>query len=201
VKHVATAALLALCLSAPASGAGVEELVAQCEDCHGAGGVSTHAGRPDHRRPERRVHREDPAHLPGLGPALHQDGLPAGRHQPAENRHVPDRRGTDREDVRALAAHFSALPFKPAPQEFDADLAAAGAALHEAHCETCHASGGQVADRGPRLAGQWVPYLRTSIKFVPTGEHLVPPAMESAVNDLAPQDIDALMHYYASQQE
>ncbi len=36
---------------------------------------------------------------------------------------------------------------------------------------------------------------------MPTGEHLVPPAMESAVEDLGQGDIDALLNYYASQQQ
>ena len=73
--------------------------------------------------------------------------------------------------------------------------------MHEEHCEQCHEQGGTVADLGPRLAGQWLPYLRTSLKFVPTGEHLVPPAMESVVTGLGLDDIDAILQYYASQQE
>jgi cytochrome c553 len=58
-----------------------------------------------------------------------------------------------------------------------------------------------VADRGPRLAGQWLPYLRTSLKYVPTGEHLVPPPMESVVAGLDQQEIEAILNYYASQQD
>lgn len=202
VKYVTTAALLAaFCLSAPASGAGVEELVAQCEDCHGPGGVSTHQDVPT-------IAGQSSAFIAKSLRTFQDWGRPCIK---SSYRHGDTSRpktdmcqvaeGLTSEDIQALGEHFSALPFKPAPQAFDAALAAAGAALHEAHCETCHANGGLVADRGPRLAGQWTPYLRTSIKFVPTGEHMVPPAMESAVNDLAPQDIDALLNYYASQQQ
>ena len=202
VKHLTAAAVLAaLCLSGPASGAGVEELVAQCEDCHGPGGVSTHPDVPT-------IAGQSSAYLVKTLRTFQDWGRPCIK---SVYRHGDTSRpkidmcqvteGLTSEDMQALGTHFSAVPFKPAPQAFDAALAATGAALHETHCETCHAGGGRVADRGPRLAGQWTTYLRTSIRFVPTGEHMVPPAMERAVNDLAPQDIDALLHYYASQQE
>ena len=76
-----------------------------------------------------------------------------------------------------------------------------GAALHEQYCETCHTNGGKTAGRGPRLAGQWTQYLEATLKFVPTGEHLVPPKMERTVTDFNPADIDRLMNFYASQQD
>lgn len=202
MKHLTVAALvLAACVSGPATGAGIEELVAQCADCHGAGGISPHADVPT-------IAGQSSDYIVKTLRTFQEWGRPcikSAYRQGDTSRPKTDMckiaEGLTSEDMQALGAHFAALPFKPAPQAFDAALAAAGAALHEAHCETCHANGGQVADRGPRLAGQWTPYLRTSIKFVPTGEHLVPPAMESAVNDLSAPDLDALMHFYASQQE
>ena len=105
------------------------------------------------------------------------------------------------QDITALAEHFSSLPFTAARQPFDAELAARGAALHEEHCGLCHEQGGTVAARGPRLAGQWLPYLRTALKFVPTGEHQVPRPMETTISDLSSGDVDALLNYYASQQD
>jgi sulfide dehydrogenase cytochrome subunit len=109
--------------------------------------------------------------------------------------------GLTGEDIKALSAHFSELPFQAAKQDFDAGLAAEGAELHQQHCEICHEQGGNAPSRSPRLAGQWRPYLEKALKFVPTGEHLVPPAMESVFTDLGQDDIDALMNYYASQQD
>jgi len=73
--------------------------------------------------------------------------------------------------------------------------------LHEEYCESCHEQGGKVAGRGPRIAGQWVVYLRSALKFVPTGEHLVPPAMEKSVADMSTENLTALMNFYASQQD
>lgn len=88
-----------------------------------------------------------------------------------------------------------------AAQDFDAALAARGATLHQQYCENCHAEGASVAGRSPRLAGQWVPYLRKSLSYVPTGEHLVPRTMEMSITDFSAEQIDALMNFYASQQD
>jgi sulfide dehydrogenase cytochrome subunit len=104
------------------------------------------------------------------------------------------------EDITALSKHYSELPFVPAKQEFDASQVAAGAALHEKSCESCHEQGGGTAGRGPRLAGQWTPYLRSTLKYVPTGEHLVPPMMERGLGKFSTEEVDTLMNYYASQQ-
>jgi len=62
-------------------------------------------------------------------------------------------------------------------------------------------NGGKTAGRAPRLAGQWVPYLKSTLKYIPTGEHLVPPMMERKITDFSAEEINALMNYYASQQD
>ena len=85
--------------------------------------------------------------------------------------------------------------------DFDPNLVPVGAELHEKYCEKCHEQGGRHADSAPILAGQWIPYLRTSLKYVPTGEHLVPPLMEKTVADMGKDEINALMSFYASRQE
>jgi cytochrome c553 len=56
------------------------------------------------------------------------------------------------------------------------------------------------AGRGPRLAGQWKPYLKSTLKFVPTGEHLVPPMMERKLSEFTQEEINQLLDFYASQQ-
>lgn len=105
------------------------------------------------------------------------------------------------DQVAALAGQFSDHAFISAEQPFDAALASEGAVLHEESCESCHANGGKTAGRAPRIAGQWTKYMRATLRFVPTGEHLVPPLMERSVADLPVQDIDRLMNFYASQQD
>jgi cytochrome c553 len=192
---------LLFALSSPLAFADINELVAQCESCHGPGGVSAHDDVPT-------IAGQNAKFLEKALRTYRVWGRPCIK---STYRHGDTTRPkTDMcriaesltgEDSKAISAHFSALPFRAAAQEFDADLAARGAGLHEEHCEQCHEQGGTVADLGPRLAGQWLPYLRTSLKFVPTGEHLVPPAMESVITGLELDDIEAILQYYASQQE
>jgi sulfide dehydrogenase cytochrome subunit len=108
--------------------------------------------------------------------------------------------GLSDEDITALSNYYGELPFVSAAQEFDASLVAAGAALHEKTCESCHEQGGAVAGRGPRLAGQWVVYMKSTLKYVPTGEHQVPPMMERGLGKFSAEEVDTLMSFYASQQ-
>jgi cytochrome c553 len=174
------------------------ELVTQCERCHGAGGVSAHEDVPT-------IAGQTASFLEKTLRTFREWGRPCIKSS-YRTGDVPQLKtdmcqvagGLSDEDMRALGEHYSAQPFQAAPQPFDAALAGTGAALHQQYCHGCHGDGGSHSVRGPRLAGQWVTYLKTSLRFVPTGEHLVPPAMENAVIDLAPQEIDALMHYYAS---
>jgi sulfide dehydrogenase cytochrome subunit len=191
----------AFAISGAAAAADLAGLLAQCQDCHGPGGNSIHEDVPT-------IAGQNAAFIDKTLRSYQVWGRPCIK---SAYRHGDTTRprtdmcqiaeGLTGEEIKAAAEHFAAQPFKPAAQAFDAALAARGEALHAEHCELCHEQGGTRADRGPRLAGQWLPYLRKSLNFVPTGEHLVPPAMESVITDLSPEDIDALMNYYASRQD
>jgi len=190
----------AFVLSGTAGGADISELLTLCQDCHGPGGVSSYDDVPT-------IAGQNASFIEKTLRSYQVWGRPCIK---SEYRHGDTSRprtdmcqvaeGLTSEDIKSVSAHFAALSFKPAAQPFDAAKAARGEALHAERCELCHEQGGVHPDRGPRLAGQWLPYLRKSLNFVPTGEHLVPPAMESAVVDLSPEDIDDLMNFYASQQ-
>lgn len=195
------ASVLILALPGLAAGEGIEELVSMCEACHGPGGISQHPDVPT-------IAGQADGFLEKSLRTYQVWGRPciksAWRHGDTDRPQADMcaiAEGLTGEEIQALAAHFSVQPFAPAAQEFDPDLAAAGAVLHAEHCESCHHEGGRQAGRGPRLAGQWTTYLRTSLRFVPTGEHMVPPAMESSVNELGEDQIEALMNFYASQQD
>jgi len=184
-----------------AVGADIGELVTQCEGCHGPGGVSAHEDVPTIAGQNASFIEKTLRSFQVWGRPCIKSSYRHGDTSRPKTDMCQVAEGLTSEDIRALGAHFSALPFRAAVQPFDAGLAMRGAELHQEHCEQCHEQGGSVADRGPRLAGQWQTYLRKALKFVPTGEHLVPPAMESVIIDLGEQDIAALMNYYASQQD
>jgi sulfide dehydrogenase cytochrome subunit len=107
----------------------------------------------------------------------------------------------DDEQIEAIAEHYASLPFVPADQPFDADKAAAGKAIHEDACDRCHSEGGSnPEDEASILAGQWMGYLRSSFADYQSGDREQPKKMEEAVSGLSADDIEALLHFYASQQ-
>lgn len=105
------------------------------------------------------------------------------------------------EQSEALGRYFSSKPFVPAKQSFDADKAARGAEIHAAQCEQCHSSGGSdPRDQTSILAGQWMPYLSATLTDYAAGKREALAPMLKRVKALTPEDIDALVNFYASRQ-
>jgi sulfide dehydrogenase cytochrome subunit len=197
--RICIAAIL-LALSGPIRAAELETLTAECEACHGPGGVSAHSDMPSIAGQSREYVAGQLRSFKIWGrPCIKSDYRHGDTSRPRTDM-CQIAEGLSEAEMDALADHYSAMEFVAARQEFDASLVAAGAALHEQHCETCHGSGGSAVTRGPILAGQWSDYLRSALKFVPTGEHLVPPMMERRIVDLSEEEVDALISFFASQQ-
>jgi sulfide dehydrogenase cytochrome subunit len=199
ITKIAWAALLLL-TAAPVLAADTGALQSECDSCHGPGGNSPWPDVPI-------IAGQTPEFLAKTLRAFQMWDRPcikskyrSGDTSRPETDMCKIAGKLSAEEVDALAAHYSQQAFQPAQQEFDPGLAAAGAALHEQYCETCHEQGGMSAGRGPRLAGQWKPYLKSTLKFVPTGEHLVPPMMERKLSEFTQEEISQLLDYYASQQ-
>jgi len=169
--------MLALPLTVNAAERG--ELAEACDSCHGPQGVSSDND------------------VPTIAGQLYRHGDTAK----PETTMCNISKALSDDDIEALSKYYEAQKFVPAPQDFDPAKASVGGDLHEIHCETCHTMGGSIAGRGPRLAGQWAAYLRQAIKHSSTGEHLVPGVMEKRLNDFTDEDIDALVNFYASQQD
>ena len=102
-------------------------------------------------------------------------------------------------DIQALAQHFTERPYIPRPQASDPELVSRGANLHELHCEQCHVENGtEPSHESPALAGQWTPYLRLQFSNIRSGKRLVPKRMAIRFKMLKPEDIEALLNFYAS---
>jgi sulfide dehydrogenase cytochrome subunit len=191
---------LVLGMAGTALASDIGELATGCDGCHGAQGASVDSDVPT-------IGGQSPEYIDDTLHAFQVWGRPCIKS--AYRSGDTSRPKIDMckiagslsdEDITALSSHYGELPFVPARQEFDASQVAAGSALHEQSCESCHEQGGRVAGRGPRLAGQWLPYLKATLKYVPTGEHMVPPMMERGLGKFSAEEIDSMMNYYASQQ-
>lgn len=110
--------------------------------------------------------------------------------------------GYTEEEIDAMADFFAAQPYLPAKQVFDPNLAARGEEIHAQQCGNCHSEGGTYPepDTAP-IAGQWMPYLRDA--FVDFREHgrSQPRGMERRLTAMDENEIEALVHYYGSQQD
>ena len=201
VKHFLSACVLVAAWSAAPARGDIAATIEGCNGCHGENGVSQWTDMPT---------------IAGIDAFVHSEALFVFRDR-ARPCAVSDYRSGDTsrdattmcdivqdmsdEDIEAIAEHYAALPFVPAEQPFDATLAAAGEARHERDCARCHTDGGSnPADEAGILAGQWMGYLETTFAQYASGEREQPRRMKEKMDELTPDDVEALIHYYASQQ-
>jgi sulfide dehydrogenase cytochrome subunit len=105
------------------------------------------------------------------------------------------------EETAKIAKELAAKPFVRAKQPFDAAKAATGKKVHDTACEKCHSEGGSLAeDEAGILAGQWLPYMKETFAQYAKGARPQPEKMKVKFNALKPEEQEALLHYYASQQ-
>ena len=102
------------------------------------------------------------------------------------------------DDIVELAAHFAALPNKPAGEDFDAALAAEGEKIHKTDCGMCHGMDGPVMPESSILHGQKMAYLRAVIKEYAAGKRDQLAPMQATISALTPEQTEAILNYYAS---
>ena len=193
--------------------ASVDMLTGACEACHGPSGGSVGPATPSL------------AGLPAvyfIGAMLsykHAQDLEAAEKEAASDASLEDveifaRQGTIMNriapgytlaEIKTMAHHFANMPVTQAAQEFDADRARSGEALHMDNCEKCHEEGGRsTEDDMIPLAGQWMPYLHYSMADFHSGTRGMPKKMKSRLKEVmetAGEDgLADIINYYASQQ-
>lgn len=190
---------LAFFCVATVSGSDIESLTAICVDCHGPDGISTHPDVPI---------------IGGLSVFMIEENLFAFRDRARTCRTTGYRRGdTGRpptsmceiadnlsdEEITQIAEYFAEKPFVPAIQQLDPAKIARGRRIHEQECNRCHTeSGSDPVDHASILAGQWAAYLRIAFAELRSGERYMPRNMRAKLSKLSDEDIEALVHFYAS---
>lgn len=202
MKARALRSVVAACLLAgPVGAAEIDAMIENCDGCHGNNGVSrwndmpTIAGIDEFAHTEALFVYQDEAR-----PCAQSEFRQGDTSRPPTNMCdvVADMSDAD---IEGIAAHYAALPFVPAKQEFDAALAEAGKTVHARGCDRCHSDGGSNPDDSASiLAGQWMGYLEQTFADYSAGERDQPAAMKKQVDELSEDDVEALLHYYASQQ-
>lgn len=182
------------------------ELLARCVRCHAPDGAASPA-------------------TPSLDGQLHSyltesiDLLIAGKRRTSVADHFPP--DLSRAQIIALASHYSQLPARRGDEEIDRDKVELGEMLHMERCMGCHEDNGRSTDSkglgSPLLAGQRVAYLREQTQaYLAKRRKYMDSMKESAftgqslsvngtsvrepIGALAPEDVDALAHFFASVQ-
>ena len=108
-------------------------------------------------------------------------------------------KGYSDEDFAAMGEFFAKEKIHATNQTLDAAKVAKGRSLEEANCSRCHMEGGKEGkDDSPVMASQWLPYLQIQMSEYLSGKRKMPEKMAEKVKPLSKQDLDALLHFYAS---
>jgi sulfide dehydrogenase cytochrome subunit len=110
-------------------------------------------------------------------------------------------KGYTEEEIALMADYFAGQEFVRMKQDVDPQKVEAGARLYGDNCEKCHEdNGASPEDDAGILAGQWLPYLNYTMEDFQSGRREMPKKMKKKVEKLDNFDIEALMHFFASQQ-
>ena len=173
-------------------------LTEQCQVCHGPDGVSRWPDIPNiSGLPEVVLAnamydfrgRARPCRLPACG----QDGS------------CPDvdmctlSVGLTEAEIDRYARYYSAQPFSPSVADVDPELVTRGLELHDRYCEKCHTAGGSnPLDEASILRGQNMEYMRNAMADYRERRREQEAPMAKAIDSLDDEDVEALLHFYAS---
>jgi sulfide dehydrogenase cytochrome subunit len=110
-------------------------------------------------------------------------------------------KGYSEEEIKLMASVFAKQPIAITSQKTDAAKVAAGEKLFGKNCEKCHdKQGGLAEDDSGILASQWLPYLQYSMEDFKAGSREMAKKMKKKVDKLSDAELEALLHFFASQQ-
>jgi len=189
-----------LILSVPAlATADTAVIMEGCNGCHGDNGVSQSAdipsiaGIPEFVLVDAMYIYQDEARPCAESEYRHGDTSRAATTMCAVAADLSE------DDIDAVSADYGAMGWTKIQQDFDADLAAAGKAVHDSSCDRCHSEAGTNADdEASMLGGQQMGYLRDTFAQYADESREQPSKMKEKLDALSADDVEALVNYYGS---
>ncbi len=163
-----------------------EMMANTCAGCHGTAGKSVGPASPN---------------LAGMSSIYFVDSMTAFKEgsRPAT---IMGRiaKGYNESQIEAMGEYFASLPVYKANVPHDAAKAKMGADVYDKSCSKCHDENGALPDDDAGiLAGQWLPWLEYSMVDFQSGHREMPKKMKKAVKKLDDAEINAALHFFASQ--
>jgi sulfide dehydrogenase cytochrome subunit len=177
----------ALALAAPAFAAPSAEMLSNaCAGCHGTNGASAGESMPS------LASQSDVAIVEAM------KKFKSGERPSTIMGRLA--KGYSDEEIKTMGAFFSKQKRHSTQQAVDKAKVAKGSELQEKACSRCHLDEGTDGkDDTPVMASQWLPYLQMQMEMYLSKQRKMPEKMAEKVKDLSPQDIEALLHFYAAQ--
>lgn len=165
----------------------VTGLANTCNNCHGTGGVSVGQSMPS---------------IAGLPEAYLKNVLmewKSGARASASMTRLIS--GYTDEEIAALAAYYSKLPWKPVDQKTDKAMVKKGKGA-AGSCTGCHGDTGKGDDETPKLNGQWSKYMDLELmKYRDESFKMTHQKMRKAATKAGEVDGKAAVEFFASQKK
>ena len=195
-------ALAGICLTASVAVADVSDIAETCNQCHGSDGVSSESDVPTIAGMSAFVLEDYLLTYQDEARPCHESKYRSGDLERPATTMCAEADELTGDEISAIAEYYAKKTFEPARQDFDAELAAAGASIHRRDCEKCHTDNASNPDDDAGImAGQWMPYLRQAFDDYTSGERpMVEDKMQEKFDQLSAEQKEELIHFYASQQ-
>lgn len=167
-------------------GAESTEIIRNCSECHGTDGLGFKPGVP---------------HLNGQPEAL-LTAMITSFQQGKRSTKVKDHRDILATDTAALAKHYAQQKAERPKSATKPELVVRGEAIYLKNCADCHLDNGRDSDKeAPLMAAQDLTYLIAQTLAFKAGERKFPFLMDGAYKDLSDEDLTAVAHFFAAQDQ
>lgn len=175
--------------------ADTQQVIKQCESCHGSGGNSRKSDIPSIASFSVEYMKDVMADF--------KSGKRQGKRVKASPASAPTTmndiaKKLSANELNAAMNYFSKQKFVAVRQPSNPVLAKRGAKVYDRRCMKCHGdNGNDPEDEAAILKGQWLPYLKSQLKEFKAGKRPMPKKMKKQLVKLKPKDEEALMHFFA----
>lgn len=181
-----TAALLFGSTASSVEGAESTDIIRDCNECHGTDGLGFKPGVP---------------HLNGQPDYLLTNMINAFREGKRPSK-VKMHRDIPAAEVAPLAKHYAQQKAQRPKSAASPDLVARGETVYLKRCADCHVDNGRDSDKeAPLMAAQDLNYLIEQTLAFKTGVRKFPFLMDGAYKDLSDDDLTAVAHFFAAQDQ